>query len=695
MADPGTSERLWTDEPIQGRAEDVLSRGRLVDAVARHIRYSRSEEGVVLALNAPWGAGKSSFLNLLEEALLSDEAVDPAGIGARKPIVVHFNPWHYTNVEQLVRMFFKELERGIGTAGYAEAAQAAGRLLQGIGALVSIANSGLGAAVDKAGTAIGGEKGLPEFKSELDKLLAGLGQRIVVFVDDLDRLERDMLRMIFRVIRLNAGFSNVTYVLAFDRKVVEASLDEENGIRGRDYLEKIIQVSFDIPPPEPVVLSNLLFAELNAVTDLVETRALDQTRWGNLFHSGFREHFKTIRQIKRYGNGLRLTLPPVALEVDLSDFLGIELLRTFHPEVYRTLAQEGKEMVAPESPGRESEVSTEALQKWAEALADKAAPDYRDAVLQVLRRLFPELARVYQNTSHGSSHIPVWRRDGRVCSHEVFDKFFLLGTPSGDISEAELRGFVNSLATPDVAQQQLQRMITSGTARRLLERLSDVIPDLPPQQARALIELLLLEGENLRFESRGFLDFTGEMSVSWAINQALACLESEEERVAVLLAQLATTGLYTFVHEVSYYDPRHRDAREEVLIGDQEWERLRNAAVLRLQEADVSGELWRDRKAVWMLFRWREWASEDAVQDRVEAFVADDTNMIVFLKAFIARARSMSDGDRVSRVHEELNTRDLAFFLPLAKVEQRLQEMKGDLQTDAQTILGMMNRTRR
>jgi hypothetical protein len=50
---------------------------------------------------------------------------------------------------------------------------------------------------------------------------------------------------------LNADFSNVTYVLAFDRLVVEKYLDEENGIRGRDYLEKIIQVSFDIPEPEP------------------------------------------------------------------------------------------------------------------------------------------------------------------------------------------------------------------------------------------------------------------------------------------------------------------------------------------------------------------------------------------------------------------------------------------------------------
>lgn len=174
------------------------------------------------------------------------------------------------------------------------------------------------------------------------------------------------------MVRLNADFPNVTYVLAFDRLVVERNLDEENGVRGRDYLEKIIQVSFDIPEPEPETIHRILFAEMDVVLESLKTRPLDQHRWGNVFHSGFKEHFRTIRHIKRYANGLRLTLAPLAEEVDLVDFLAIELIRVFHPEVYLGIVQ-GKDMLAPNRLGFRDGVPAERLSEWTEALCAKAS----------------------------------------------------------------------------------------------------------------------------------------------------------------------------------------------------------------------------------------------------------------------------------------------------------------------------------
>ena len=62
----------------------------------------------------------------------------------------------------------------------------------------------------------------------------------------------------FRLVRLNVDFANMTYVLAFERLVIERNFEEENGVLGCDYLKNIIQVSFDIPPPEPTTLHLLL-----------------------------------------------------------------------------------------------------------------------------------------------------------------------------------------------------------------------------------------------------------------------------------------------------------------------------------------------------------------------------------------------------------------------------------------------------
>jgi predicted KAP-like P-loop ATPase len=249
MINEKQSGSLRSDDPIRSGDDDLLARGRLVEVIAGHILATNAPESVVIALNAPWGAGKSSFLNLLEERLNPDN--DDEKKKGDEPIIIRFNPWHYGSIEQLVRMFFAELARGIGTAGRQELAKKIGKLLDAAGSLTAVFSSGAGSLLKDAGKALKKNKSLPELKEQLDKLLPELNQRVVVFIDDIDRLERDVLRLLFRMVRLNADFSNVTYVLAFDRLVVEKYLDEENGIRGRDYLEKIIQVSFDIPEPEP------------------------------------------------------------------------------------------------------------------------------------------------------------------------------------------------------------------------------------------------------------------------------------------------------------------------------------------------------------------------------------------------------------------------------------------------------------
>ena len=76
-------------------------------------------------------------------------------------------------------------------------------------------------------------------------------------IDDVDRLDQESMRYMFRLIRLNADFDSVTYVLAFDRDVVESVLTMEQGVSGHEYLEKIVQVGFDIPPAEPSKLKQI------------------------------------------------------------------------------------------------------------------------------------------------------------------------------------------------------------------------------------------------------------------------------------------------------------------------------------------------------------------------------------------------------------------------------------------------------
>lgn len=687
---------LRSDEPIKAPDQDLLARAHLVDVIGRHILQGDAPESVVIALNAPWGAGKSSFLNLLETRLLQPPPT-PAPEGEAndegKPIVIRFNPWHYTTVEQVVRMFFGELARGIGTSGRKDLGKKIGELLRAAGSLAGALHSGTGSLLKDVGAALKDEKSLPELKRELDALLPGLAQRVVIFIDDIDRLERDTLRLLFRMIRLNADFANVTYVLAFDRLVVERNLDEANGIRGRDYLEKIIQVSFDIPEPEPATRYRIMFAELDSVLRGIKTRSLDQHRMGNLFHSGFKEHFRTIRHIKRYANGLRLTLAPVAEEVDLVDFLAVELLRVFHPEVYLGVAA-GKEMLVPSRMSYRDAIPVERLRQWVDELCSKASPGFEEHVRSLLRELFPELARVYSNTHYGDGYAAEWRKACRVCSPAVFDKFFLLAVPEGEVSEVEMRAFVDGVRDVERTKEFLGRARESGRARRFMERLEDFTSELPVEAIPPLVRTLFDEGDSLRFESRGFLDITADMQVPRIIYQSVARLPTEPERQSLLLQGVEHGALYTAVQEAGLAEPR--EEKEGRLITDRAlWEPIRNAALGRIERAHADGTLWDVRELPYVLFEWQRWRDEATVRAAVASHVQGDEQLVTLVGRFAGRTHSQSAGDKIARSHVRLSKKALASVLDVDSALARLRSLsssEGKLAEPARELVALIEK---
>src|SRR5215218_4165158 len=101
------------------------------------------------------------------------------------------------------------------------------------------------------------KRGVGQRRDQLSAELGKLDQPIVVVLDDIDRLSTHEIREIFKLVRLTASFPNIIYLLAFDSHRVEKALEEE-GIDGRDYLEKIVQTVIDVPAvPRELLLRSL------------------------------------------------------------------------------------------------------------------------------------------------------------------------------------------------------------------------------------------------------------------------------------------------------------------------------------------------------------------------------------------------------------------------------------------------------
>ena len=98
------------DAPILSKSDDRLSRAALAERIACDLSTIRSDRSVVIGLSGPWGSGKTSFLNMIEQYLkyeMSSSCIP----------FIRFNPWLIENEDALLSELLAEIRRGIEDLG--------------------------------------------------------------------------------------------------------------------------------------------------------------------------------------------------------------------------------------------------------------------------------------------------------------------------------------------------------------------------------------------------------------------------------------------------------------------------------------------------------------------------------------------------------------------------------------------------
>ena len=156
-------------------------------------------------------------------------------------------------------------------------------------------------------------------------------------LDDIDRLSVSEIRVVFKLVRLTASFPNVIYVVLCDRQRAEEALSEQ-GLPGRDYLEKIIQWSFDLPEiPRHLLVGQLTEAIENALVDIESPGPFDKDDWEDIREDIVRPLIRNMRDVRRYAIAVRATVGGLKGQVARADVLALEAIRLFLPDVFRVL----------------------------------------------------------------------------------------------------------------------------------------------------------------------------------------------------------------------------------------------------------------------------------------------------------------------------------------------------------------------
>lgn len=643
------SDQYISDQPITHKAHDRFNRAGFAARIAETLAFRIDPSSIVIGLYGPWGDGKTSALEMMQETLTQHEKI----------ITVRFNPWHFQGEEVLLRGFFATLAEAMGKS-LPNRKEKAGELLEKYGSLLSLGTLTLGGLVEinpgdaakNVGAALS-NVGLDELRRRIEAFLDDSGRRVVVLIDDIDRLDREETHAIFKLVKLSASFRHTSYVLAFDDNVVSAALGERYGAggtaAGRAFLEKIVQVPLNLPPADEQSLFVLAMegvqVSLNqAGITLSQAQADAFTRH---FSDGLQPRLETPRQAKLYTNALMFAIPLLKGEVNIVELMLIEGIRIFYPKLYAGIRDNPPLFIRSEERRARNDQGPNPL----DVLLEQCMPNLSQKEREIVKsRLLVPLFPMVGSMGYGGEWDQIWERDQRICSANYFKRYFTYSIPIGDVSDSQVTVFLTALVLANDIDKRalLQPFAANSAIPRLISKFRQRVALLPLDQAKALATTLILSGDLLPRE-RGMMVMGGTtMQAAILIADLLRIVPAGAQRQeeAERIIRLATPLGFSVecFRWIRHYESRPDDER---LLPDNGEPPLQEILAARIEAGNAQEPLYfslqKDAKRLYWI--WADVRGKDVVRATLETrFTFSPEDVDQFLNCFVGEAWGMESG---------------------------------------------------
>ena len=695
----------FDDKPIKLPDEDKFGFKPLAEAMADSISEMTKPEGTVIAINGPWGSGKSSLINLVRNYLPKKDDLK----------IIDFKCWWFRGEEALTIAFFRELcsamdesEKNTKKAISKLGAQLLIKASQPVGAMINLFMPSTGSVASKSmefiARLIEQDETVDKLHKELSHTLNEGSKRYLVVIDDIDRLSPDEAMLIFRLVKSVGGLPNVMYLLAYDRQIAEKIVSERYPSEGPHYLEKIVQASFDLPEPTKLVLKNA-YLDRTFQRIIAGNTPLNVERFRLLFDAIIDPEMKTPRDLLKILNPLMVTWSAVKDHVDIADFLGIETIRVKRPRLYHALrsnkenltrTESGEEAMArgyhsrPPSEGSETQLYKHPQAQTYEDIFLNHEPEAeRERLRRGLMLLFPALARIWSPGDYKYDSPDTWGRQRRVCSPRHFDTYFRFSLQDDVLSSSEIKELIAGAGDPEFIRQALldasRRKLPDGDTKAglLLDALREHANEIADNNIRSLLkavysiaDTLIIEGEEIfkldnMMRRMDYLTETLTMQrFSWEERSEIL-LEACDKATLTYLVRIATWayGQY-FPENNATWNFRHLNltTRDHAC-------KLKNMAITRIRETAVDGSL-HDVPYLRDVLLW--WIKGEDDERRIRSWASNvfENNFAVarLAKAFISM-NSYRDPQESLETYWE---RELGYVIELGEFKSRADQALRD-----------------
>lgn len=673
-----------SDYAINKKTDDLFNRSEFVKKIAYSITEFQTEESIAIGIFGPWGSGKSSLINLI-----IDE-INQCSINLPKdkiPVIVWFNPWNFSDSNQILHAFFQQIYSSTNDFDK-KSGEKIRKSLENLGKALDVFEKmpvignyfGVGNEIVKY---FSNEKSLTKQKEELHCLFREFNRKFIIVIDDIDRLDNADIRQIFKTIKLIADFPNTVYLTAFDRKVVEAALDNEQGISGRAYLEKIIQVGLNIPKIEINELHQFLFTKIDELSKEFQHCDFEKERWNRIYNNGFGDLFTNMRDIKRYINSLRVTLSIVHEDVNFLDYLCIEALRVFLPSVYENVSNNRQLFLSDSTFWINVEKQKIETKKRLDQILNVDGIESENPAHGILINIFPHLQNIYPNIYHDNRTQKDFRKQKSVCSPIYFDNYFILKTPKSSLSEYEFSSFLSNLDNSDLTMENLEHYFKEKKFRTLFQKLADEIDLFTDQQKYALLNILPISIAHFPDISNELFELGSKLEQTYLFENILNSI-SENDRFNFFKEKIPKSDVlfpYAFVIRINIDHDSKNDPDNQNIFSTDKRALLANLIISRFHQMVKDYSLLMQFDSQYLLLFWKSWRKDDRyLKGFIQKIKKNQGLFLKMIKSFLFMQRSQTAGEYSMKTNKALNFKNLLEFFSYDDLETIIKKIKNNSQ---------------
>ena len=633
-----------TDRPIDTCEQDLLGRASFSKQLGRAIYDYNGKDGLVIGLYGKWGSGKTSVINMAV-----NEMITLAKQENNMPLVMKFAPWNYSDKDNLISIFFQSLKNKIELQDNEELKKEVGKALNDYAgafdalSLIPIVGSGVAAILKTVAQAQGTNlmqgADLEKTKELLESALVEVNKKIVIIIDDIDRLTNSQIRDVFQLVKQVADFPNIIYILAMDREVVRRALQEVHNVDGNEYLQKIIQVPFEIPELRKSKLNSIFFSRLDEVVKEISDKIKwDDMYWKDVFQNCIEPYINTLRDVNRVINTFQFKYGAMYEETAFEDMIGITTIEVLDPELYKWIGNNKEAVCGGFFHGLSFDKSDKDYRKKysEEFLSLEINPD---RAIRCIAAMFPMFANDVNEKGFEYFSSSDIRSKMRAAHKERFELYFMYDLDDIRIPRNIINACIYKLDTESI-RNHLDKINKQGNIIYFLDEVRSLINNIPYKRLGLIASIFLeMQGNFHGQNSKSICTISANDIAERCIDDMINRLKTEAERFKIIytaVKNLNSLNLGTMARrinriELAYGRLAGKSEKEEgKIISLNHLREIEELYVSRIHDIVKKIPFVNIKGFKFVFYLWKSFEKEGA-KNYINKMFEDDVNKIRFV----------------------------------------------------------------